>query len=90
MKASKKPKSVYHEFGVEYPGFKVSGSGTNGTCIATGSWRSPKGQVTIICHLRGVDWVVIIIFMTGGVPTSTHTVVVYNSSELLKCEIQKP
>ena len=30
------PKGVYQEFCVEYPGFKVSGSGTN---IATGSWK---------------------------------------------------
>ena len=43
-----------------------------------------------MCHLLGVDWVVIMIFTMGGVPTSTHTVVVYNSSELLKCERQKP
>ena len=46
--------------------------------------------MTIICHLLGVDWVVIMIFMMGGVPTSTHTVVVYNNSELLRCEMQKP
>jgi hypothetical protein len=39
-----------------------------------------------MCHLLGVDWVVIMIFMMGGVPTSAHTVVVYSRSELLKCE----
>ena len=39
-----------------------------------------------MCHLLGVDWVMIMIFTMGGVPTNTHTVVVYNSSELLKCE----
>ena len=34
----------------------------------------------------GVDWVVIMIFMMGGVPTCTYTVVVYNHPELLRCD----
>ena len=43
-----------------------------------------------MCHLLGVDWVMITIFMMGGVPTSAHTVVVYNNSKLLSCEMHKP
>ena len=35
-------------------GTRVSGSGTkHRTCNATGSWRSPGGQVTTMCHLLG-------------------------------------
>ncbi len=76
---------------MEYAGYKVSFVQVQ-TCYMY--WQ--EVEVTQgsggchMCHLLGVDWVVIMIFMMGGVPTSAHTVVVYNNSELVRCEMQKP